>query len=1074
MFNNKLMIMIALLWITIPITAIADDTEIYGTTSVNIQPNVLIILDNSGSMKYNQDVGSVEYNPAVTYTATTTSALISPFPPATNSVYQYDGTTSAGLVKWRRLYTNITSIGCAATRTELLTNGYAFGYRIDSSCTGSTYNLKLGNFINYEYSNANPEYRYIVAQRALSNLLNSAESQNKRFGLMIFNSDSQGGRIIYPCGTPNATISSYVSLMNATDFNTSTPLSETLAEAGLYFGGWVPWFNSTTARTGIMAGGKYVTPIQEACQKNYIILITDGEPTNDNDSKLWNTTYMNIRKIRDYDNDGEDFLAGTNLAQHLDINSNRVNYLPSSGTRFLNDIAAFLKNEDISTIGTGTKYNVQNIFTYTIGLTSDQALLASTADNGGGKYFYATTISGLDAALKAINNSISETSAVFLAPSVPVNRTTKTGQSDWIYLAFFKPQNTGEWLGNIKKFALGKNGEIYGRDADGDIKPKNIVDDLGRIDTNACSFWTTICDDGNDTEKGGLGERLLLRNLATNPRNIYYYTGTESNLTDSTNAFTIANKTALGLTDSVINSVHNFIYDTTSAPPRSWRLGAIIHSEPAVVHYSNTQSVIFVGANDGMLHCFNDTNGDELWGFIPPGQKSKLPELTNAGHEYYVDASPVITYGDVLIDDTQHFPPKYMIFGERRGGSNYYVLDISSYSTPKWQYRIDSGILGTDETLGQSWCKPVVCTMATRTETVAGKPIPGGLTEVFLISGGYDSINQDKPCTTASNCPAAIDDVGKAIFAVNTSATNATAALLNNDTPGLPLFKITDETTGITGGSLKNCIVDVKASSMFQASNGKDITTRIYAGDLGGTVFAFSDDLEIMEVEGVKTAIGRIPDGQFPTKLRLFDAPGKKIFYAPAISRMNNSFIEYVVFGTGDRENPKNTSVQNGIYVVKNNWLNLNPYTKANLVNLTENLIVEGSDDDKETITTNLSENNGWYINFYDPGEKMISAPIITQGYIYFTTYVPKDATAGADPCEGAGAEGSSFLWSIDLRTGIPVHDVNNDGIKTKPERRRQVAVMAQPTLTGNMISTPSAEIIPGKVNSNYFFWRQR
>jgi type IV pilus assembly protein PilY1 len=180
-----------------------------------------------------------------------------------------------------------------------------------------------------------------------------------------------------------------------------------------------------------------------------------------------------------------------------------------------------------------------------------------------------------------------------------------------------------------------------------------------------------------------------------------------------------------------------------------------------------------------------------------------------------------------------------------------------------------------------------------------------------------------------------------------------------------------------------------------------------------------------------------------------------------------------VVFGTGDREKPSETTVQNRIYVVKNTWLNTTPYTTDDLVNLTDNLIVEGTDEEKSNVASALASSHGWYINFYDAGEKMISSPIITQGYIYFTTYVPASTTSSSDACEGTGAAGTSYLWSIELDTGAPVYDSNSDNVKVKSERRKQVAVMAQPTLTGNLISTPATVTVQGKINPKYFFWRQ-
>ena len=43
--------------------------------------------------------------------------------------------------------------------------------------------------------------------------------------------------------------------------------------------------------------------MQERCQKNYIIIMTDGEPTKDRDHRLYDTAYINGDIIGDQDGD---------------------------------------------------------------------------------------------------------------------------------------------------------------------------------------------------------------------------------------------------------------------------------------------------------------------------------------------------------------------------------------------------------------------------------------------------------------------------------------------------------------------------------------------------------------------------------------------------------------------------------------------------------------------------------------------------------------------------------------------------------------------------------------------------
>ena len=86
--------------------------------------------------------------------------------------------------------------------------------------------------------------------------------------------------------------------------------------------------------------------------------------------------------------------------------------------------------------------------------------------------------------------------------------------------------------------------------------------------------------------------------------------------------------------DDLINfATASGIYAPTAsgsgANPRQWVLGDIVHSQPAILYdRPNNRNVIFVGANDGFLHCFIDSDQGtsdsladdtvtEAWAFIP-------------------------------------------------------------------------------------------------------------------------------------------------------------------------------------------------------------------------------------------------------------------------------------------------------------------------------------------------------------------------------------------------------------------------------------------------------------------------
>lgn len=96
--------------------------------------------------------------------------------------------------------------------------------------------------------------------------------------------------------------------------------------------------------------------------------------------------------------------------------------------------------------------------------------------------------------------------------------------------------------------------------------------------------------------------------------------------------------------------------------------------------------MIYVGANDGMLHGFSGANGDEKIAYIPKAIIPELPKLSAANytHKYFVDGSPFS--GDVDVADktapgyTSNW--KTMLLGTLgAGGKGFFVLDITSPGT---------------------------------------------------------------------------------------------------------------------------------------------------------------------------------------------------------------------------------------------------------------------------------------------------------------------------------------------------------------------------------------------------------
>jgi len=912
-----------------------------------------------------------------------------------------------------------------------------------------------------------------VARAAVNDLIN--RTSGVRFGLMVFgnnkglnDSTQEGGRIVQPCGASKTDLTTAVNGITA---STYTPLAETLAEAGRYFAGQSTWFNSfTTNPPAWYSGGHYVSPMQYACQKNFIIIMTDGEPTSDT-TNLASTAYINGDAIGDQDGDHCD--PNGCLTSGAYSSTNIYNSLGTAlGSDYLDDVAYYLSHRDCNpTLGTaGSQYENQNIKVYTIGFSVtgiDNAtrLLQATAANGGGEYHTANDTSGLNTAFTNILQTLQETNAIYTPPVIPRNPNNQTDAGDSVYMAFFKPQASGRWIGNLKKFGL-----VNGVLKDASTPAVTATDSNGNILDTALSYWSMEVD-GLKADFGGAG-KLLAGNSS---RNVYTFTGTaQTSLRHSSNKFT-DNSNNPQLTAAMLGVTttadRNAIVTQTlagaairrsdNATISTWRLGDIVHSEPLSRNFEATyqngvidaseaiKSYIFVGANDGMLHVFNAADGSEAWAFVPPGQLNRLSLLTsNTDHEYLVDGSPVIETVKISDDTTMQL----LIFGERRGGSNYYALDVTNPDQPVWKYRITDMLLttldwdgtggadGTAAKLGQSWAKPQF------------KKVRSGnqVKEVFLLAGGYDATSQDAE-------PPGTDTVGRAIYTVR--ADNGT--LLADDGTKFGL--------NINAGNysaMTHSILDVTG---FDTAH-QGYLNRVYAGDLGGNVFAARYN---------KCTNAECNNDNWE-KMKLLDLPptitvnsttydlGQKFMNKPEATIETGG--ECVYLGTGDREHPTSTKISTGatnnlvnaFYAVCNRW-ETNPSTGvlktltvsgtpsvSDLVDVTDNLVQQGTATEKVQANAALAAGYGWFLRLPNAGEKITSSPKLLNKKVFFTTFTPGSGSVSSDPCTVSYDYGVSRLYVLDYKTGGAVYDYNASNSLTKDDRSIIIgtSIAAEPVLT--------------------------
>src|SRR5690606_31444911 len=171
------------------------------------------------------------------------------------------------------------------------------------------------------------------------------------------------------------------------------------------------------------SGGNYISPETQVCAKNFNILLSDGQPMDNNDE------------------------AGTLAAARLP----GFPGCDGSGTgACLDDIAQYLATVDIDPVQDGD----QLVTTYTIGFAMDIQNLQETAADSGGRYFRADDVETLTSVLLSIFSDITKRSLSFTAPAISVNSFNRTQNLNDLYITVFEAETKVHWPGNLKKYRV--------------------------------------------------------------------------------------------------------------------------------------------------------------------------------------------------------------------------------------------------------------------------------------------------------------------------------------------------------------------------------------------------------------------------------------------------------------------------------------------------------------------------------------------------------------------------------------------------------------------------------------------
>ena len=716
-----------------------------------LKPNVLIIFDNSGSMGYKAyDIDDKTYSPNTTYYGYYD----------VTKMYKITSTTvhninDAGLNKTANCYYQTVNKICSGNELNFrnmnrvdVIRKILMGGKIKSR-TATTKYLVTDLDKEIEYG---PDLPVGVVQKLDGKV---------RFGLMVFNQNSNtvgtgdGGRIVAEIGAAGATL---VSLMETdTDPYGNTPLGESMYEAVRYFEAKDSAYNDDD--DGVVYGA--MDPIEFPCQKNFVLMITDGEPTRDgnvpgqtgaNVTDASFTAWWTTAKTKDVKpvETGSSFLSVVSYYAHVnDLRSTTVgkdsilgkqnltiftvySFGDGSGTDILKEAAKFGGFNDMDEIDTTgylvpdqlKEYNAagitggdpDNFYEANEGDVLETNIVQAMSD------ILAKVASGTAASIlsNSEGSGANLLQAVFY-PNKIFKNTTEVNwvgemQNLWYYVDPLLSNSTiredtdyvsGDHVLNLKsdhsvRFYFDGTETLaeLKQDIDGDGSGDTIIsagsnpDDVKSIWRAGKLLWSRTAENRTiHTSKDG---QLLYYPTIDSKGGFYSDTTRANELIPYLQAFDLAEAQKLinyvrGSDQEGYRSRKVSVLATDT--PTEWKLGDIISSTPRLqssnpLHTYNLRTpmgygdysynsfinttgyknrgMVYVGANDGMLHAFKlgnltvsgatiagDTKailsgsslGDEQWAYVP---RNALPYLkyyadpNDYKHIYYVDGPTVL------------------------------------------------------------------------------------------------------------------------------------------------------------------------------------------------------------------------------------------------------------------------------------------------------------------------------------------------------------------------------------------------------------------------------------------------
>lgn len=426
--------------------------------------------------------------------------------------------------------------------------------------------------------------------------------------------------------------------------------------------------------------------------------------------------------------------------------------------------------------------------------------------------------------------------------------------------------------------------------------------------------------------------------------------------------------------------------------------------------------VVYVNSNDGMLHAFRATTGEnggeEIFSYIPNMLLEKMAAAAKDGAPLTALADGALTNADVFFDDKWQ---SVLIGGLRSGGKGYYALNVtdpSAFAAPNldenlvlWEFNADE----SDDDMGYSYSDAVIVKSNDTTATAGGSSTGRW---VAIFGNGYDSAN------------------GKAVLFIVDIKT------------GSVIRKISTE----VGGALIQNGLGTPALVFNDDGYTADYA---YVGDLQGNLWKFdlrSSDPNDWGVVSKDSLLGKQPLFKARAGSTILSHP-QSLTAPPLVSAHPSGYPgNMIYFGTGryltDNDHAIPPAAQfDSFYAIWDKDLCTNsvpcssaPATENILTNhypLTRGNLLEQEIESESNISqangvgvrgtrytsnnaVNWQDKSGWYIDFDGTyiGERVISQALVSGLNVYFVTFKPS-----LNECQGGGY---SWLMALNRANGGP------------------------------------------------------